>query len=250
MIKVVFQAVVVCQLAVVASYGQVFDAQAEEALSRAQEEKEQHARDLATGRRLFGADERWEKPEFRGSMSGKRLGDPYQIGDWGCTGLSFRIVGMVSNNECLAIHVYRGANVVLIRGLDMSKAADGVRFVLQHPFVVQETYSYTTTSGAEKTVIVLECNPAKVKELADAPWTRTWTDATGAFSVVAKFIDLKNGQITLERKDNGKSIEVSMARLCEEDQKWVRDELKRRKEEERKEAAEKRIQAKKKRRGR
>ncbi len=61
-----------------------------------------------------------------------------------------------------------------------------------------------------------------------------WTDSAGKFSLEAKFIELKDGQVYLERKDNGKTIKIPMSRLSKEDQKWVRDELKRRTEEKQK----------------
>ncbi len=71
------------------------------------------------------------------------------------------------------------------------------------------------------------------------PEDRTWADKTGKFSVAAKFIKLKNSQVHLERKDNGKTIEVPMSRLSKANQEWIRDELKRRLKEKRKAAAKK-----------
>jgi len=147
---------------------------------------------------------------------------------------------------------------MLIRGFDMSKVTDGAQFVLQHPVVIQRTYSYTAASGSEKTVLVLERNESELTKLAEpAVWFaenvrkqiedarkaaeearyRNWTDSTGEFSIAAKFIEFKSDQVHLERKDNRKTIEVPISRLSEEDQKWVRDEIKRRRGGERKAAA-------------
>ena len=76
--------------------------------------------------------------------------------------------------------------------------------------------------------------PGTKRAATSSPYVvRTWTDATGKFSVKAKFIEFKNSQVHLERREDGKKINLPMARLSKEDQKWIRDELRRRFEEKR-----------------
>lgn len=58
---------------------------------------------------------------------------------------------------------------------------------------------------------------------------RTWKTKDGKFSVEARFIEFKNSKVWLEKRD-GQEIAVSMHVLCDEDQQYIRFELKRRKE--------------------
>ena len=54
-----------------------------------------------------------------------------------------------------------------------------------------------------------------------------WTDSTYKFQVVAKFVEFKNGRVHLERKGDGKKIELPMSRLSKEDQEFIREILRR-----------------------
>lgn len=57
---------------------------------------------------------------------------------------------------------------------------------------------------------------------ARAQEMRTWTDATGKYKVQAKFVELVEGKVTLERAD-GKRVVVPLDRLSEADRKYVAD---------------------------
>lgn len=57
---------------------------------------------------------------------------------------------------------------------------------------------------------------------------RLWLDDTGQHSTEAVFVEFKGGKVHLRKRD-GKIVELSPARLSENDRKWYRDELKRRK---------------------
>jgi len=241
---------------------------------------------LEFGRSLFGADKRWTEGELPGTLATKNPPD-FKVGDWGCTSAWFRVLNKLSDTECLVLPRYKidqfdestvktlgppsrrlfgvldDSEVMLIRGLDMSKASDGVQFVLQYPVVIQGTYSYTAVSGSQKTVLVLERNDSKLNEIAEAAdkrWEdsrkaaedalfRKRTDSTGKFSVAARFIEFKNARVRLERKEDRKEIDIPMSRLSKYDQEWIRDELGRGREEKRQAAAEKaaakKLQAKK-----
>jgi hypothetical protein len=50
---------------------------------------------------------------------------------------------------------------------------------------------------------------------------RTWTDASGQFSIEAEFAGMSFGVVKL-RKADGEIIEIQMDRLADEDQDWVR----------------------------
>ena len=54
---------------------------------------------------------------------------------------------------------------------------------------------------------------------------REFTDNTGQFKIMARFVDFKAGKAVLEKED-GDSLEVVMTKLSKEDQKYIRDLLK------------------------
>ena len=51
---------------------------------------------------------------------------------------------------------------------------------------------------------------------------RTWTDATGKYTVEAKFLEIKLGKVKLQRR-NGKVIEISLTRLSRADRRLAQD---------------------------
>ncbi|MEK6248890.1 MAG: PQQ-binding-like beta-propeller repeat protein [Planctomycetales bacterium] len=57
---------------------------------------------------------------------------------------------------------------------------------------------------------------------------RTWNTKTGTHQVEAEFVEYKSGKVKL-KKDNGKFVTVPMDILSDDDQDWVRAELKRQK---------------------
>jgi hypothetical protein len=57
---------------------------------------------------------------------------------------------------------------------------------------------------------------------------RTWTDISGNFTVEAAMLKFKGGKVHL-RKEDGKVIQVTIGKLSKDDQRYVRDELARRK---------------------
>lgn len=80
------------------------------------------------------------------------------------------------------------------------------------------------------------------KRKAESPYrqaaatVRTWQDETGEFSVEASFVDFRVDKktatsiVSLKRADDGKTIEVPQQRLSEEDQKYIRELLEKRRE--------------------
>jgi hypothetical protein len=126
--------------------------------------------------------------------------------------------------------LYRDAEPLVLRGFDVAKITDGVQFILQHPLVIRDTYTYTAVSGSKKTVLVLEKNEDKLTEIVESIEFRTWADKSGKYSLAGKFLGFKNNQVQLIRKDDRKEIEIPLKDLSTEDQKWVRAELKQRAE--------------------
>lgn len=52
---------------------------------------------------------------------------------------------------------------------------------------------------------------------------RTFTDATGKFTVKAKVVEYKSGWVSLERADNGKSVKIQVEKLSKSDQEWLKE---------------------------
>src|SRR6267154_2399320 len=59
-----------------------------------------------------------------------------------------------------------------------------------------------------------------VTEAASAE-VRTWSDATGKFSVSAELVEVQGGKAVLRRSD-GKEIKVPVERLCDADQAFIK----------------------------
>jgi hypothetical protein len=54
------------------------------------------------------------------------------------------------------------------------------------------------------------------------PQTRTWTDATGGFSIEAEFVSA-NGPYVKLKKSNGDIIKIPLEKLSQENQAWLKD---------------------------
>ena len=72
--------------------------------------------------------------------------------------------------------------------------------------------------------LALACVPPLYNS-ANAQDARIWSDKSGKFEVRAKFVDIKDGKVRLERP-NGDISRIPLEKLCEEDQEYVRDQEK------------------------
>ncbi len=54
--------------------------------------------------------------------------------------------------------------------------------------------------------------------------SRKWSDAGGTYSVVAEFVELKDGVVRLRRED-GRIARIPLDRLSEADQRYVRQKM-------------------------
>lgn len=200
--------------------------------------QEREAKRYKAGKEMFGTSPRYLDPSYHGPLKNKNPG-AYALGDWGVPSeAAFRTLEQVSEQEYLVVATElngRGEfSVFLLRGIDVSKAQDDRDFELAYPVLIDETYQYSTITGANKTILVLDAEPNKVdakvaaiKQAAEDALYRQWSDATGQFKVEAKFLDVKNSQAVLHRRDTQADIEIPLSRLSTDDQKWIRDELKR-----------------------
>src|SRR5262249_44910416 len=75
------------------------------------------------------------------------------------------------------------------------------------------------------------------KAAAEAALYRSWKDITGKRTIEAKFLEIKNSQVRLERKYVHKVVVLALAQLSKDDQAWVREESKKRWEEGKQERA-------------
>jgi hypothetical protein len=118
--------------------------------------------------------------------------------------------------------------LTLVDGVETAGLADGVSPRWQDKFfIVDGNYSYTTTSGAVKTIPVLKLTqlpklPSHAAELGVG--VVQWTDITGGFSVHAAYDKYEKGNVHLVKQD-GTTIEVPLARLSVDSQKIVREKI-------------------------
>ena len=123
-------------------------------------------------------------------------------------------------------------SVILIRGLPTEKLSDGEEVVIAQPFAIPETFDYETVAGGKKTVLVLDHKKfddllKEQQAAAERALIRTWV--INEKEVVAKFIGTEKSIAELEVQSDGSIIEVAVSTLSKEDQKWIREELKKRK---------------------
>ncbi len=177
---------------------------------------------LDVGRSVFGADPRWTASRERaegGTLIDKAPID-FAIGDWGCTSTPFRLISIISESEVLAMPMQDSTRVMLIRGLDTSKATDDIEFIIPRPVVIRRTYSYATASGAQKTVLGLEGNYPEFDEKIEDIRSRGWK--VGKQSFVGAFVEITGGKARFWRKDKRTIVEFPLKRLSRDDQKYVR----------------------------
>lgn len=142
---------------------------------------------------------------------------------------------LVLDNRSLAT-VKRKSTTLWLKGYPTGDLVDGEQVRLVGYVQADGTKSYKNSFGVSTTVRVIRFStPEEIKKIesdieaerqqAEAVLYRTWSDSSGKFSLVAKFIKYQNGKVHLQRK-SGSTVEVSLSKLCKKDQKWVRKEVK------------------------
>jgi len=113
-----------------------------------------------------------------------------------------------------------------ITGVDTGAYVDGRTIELQGVFAVSGTKTYDTDEGTQTVpmlkLIEIRAHQDKFTRKDDV---RKWTSANGGHTTEAIFVRYKGGDVTLMRPD-GKSLDVPLAKLSNEDRDYVRDWLK------------------------
>lgn len=86
---------------------------------------------------------------------------------------------------------------------------------------IEALVSIAESDGGDPTPIPFESSGET------GPSLKTFSSASGKFTVDAEFVKFEGGKVYLKKED-GEEIQVKMGQLKSEDQKWIRDELKRR----------------------
>jgi hypothetical protein len=131
-----------------------------------------------------------------------------------------------------------------VEGFSTKGIVDDDKVTIPYVVKVTGTKTYTTTEGAKSTVVVIEPyieteeeRQAKIKEslevkekekaekerqaaIEEAKW-RTWTDSTGKYKTEAKFGGVAFDKVTLIKRD-GSKVQLPLAKLSDEDQKWIK----------------------------
>jgi hypothetical protein len=99
----------------------------------------------------------------------------WEVGDWGRMYHDWlEVLTVVDDSDVLMDVVHDNGLLgktyltILLRGIDTSKMTTGKKFKCNDPVVITGTYSYTTVSGAKKTVLLVERNQEKVEKLVKA----------------------------------------------------------------------------------
>jgi hypothetical protein len=187
-------------------------------VSKLTKEQRDQVRTHLEGARGLNADNNKSMPRgARGTLHTYGLNEDFKVDE-------------IIDERNMLIHDYR----LWIEGVDTSELVDGDR--TEFPgrlFEVKGSKTYETVDGGTATVkhlVVVEFDfeareaAAKLRRLL--PF-RLWQDDSGKFSIVAKFIAFKGGNVTLERLD-GKKKELPISRLSKDDQTLVREMVKRR----------------------
>jgi len=150
--------------------------------------------------------------------------------------------------------------LVWIGNMSTEGMIDDASYAVPKVFEVTGTKRYPTALGGTKTVHLIEpvdmtpyveelkkrlatvpVNvPAKALALKLTPVAkpkakgpkeseyRTWTDASGKFSIEAALVDFRQSKAVFLKRD-GTKVSVPSSKLCEKDRRWIRAEMKLRK---------------------
>ncbi len=102
---------------------------------------------------------------------------------------------------------------------------------LADPMKVAGTKTYSTVVGSSKTILLLEPYDSREADRIVAarrgkrkPISRTFTDKTGKFKVVAEYFGYVDGKVKL-RKSDGKTLSVPLSKFSDADRRWVAEQF-------------------------
>ncbi len=116
---------------------------------------------LVMGKEFFGTGVGWEDTNYDGTLAPKAV-KAYKIDDWGFTRAIFRVLQVMDEFSLLVVSLDEGEAVV-INGFSTTRVKDDAEFILPHPVVITRTWSYETTAGGKKTVLVLDRDDKSVE---------------------------------------------------------------------------------------
>lgn len=174
--------------------------------------------------------------EHRGKLPTLKLSAPasLNIGDMGYSDIDRIGVDQVTSDEHVLAY---GSRYMIQLGSTEGMTDEDVLVGCQKAvFYYVENESYTTVLGATRTVIGLMMMEVHtyanaLEQVMDLASYREWSNTDGTFTTVAKFVDFGDGNVSLKKYADKKSIDVPMSVLSEDDQEWVRKEMRARTEE-------------------
>ena len=209
---------------------------------------------------VFGKNKSEKATEYGKPYSGSPLDtkapEDFLVGDWGRPSTQAAVFTVVQKveDDALLIQSKKGAWFWL-QGVDMSKAAEGMQFMLPRIAMITGTKTYETTGAGSKTVLVMECDEDKVlreiqlieKRDEEAGW-RTWTVTTvvkrratktapnivgpkpkkmpreskQSSKLVAKLVEVKGGKVSLLNRA-GQPVTVMLRQLSDADHEYIRE---------------------------
>ncbi len=166
------------------------------------------------------------------SLMSIRQGDIGYLDYW-----QFEVLQLVGNGDMLLRIGNPDIEPIWLTGFKKTAFADGEKVRILGLAEVKGTKSYTNALNVQKTVHVVRLLNAeerkaieeKIAMEQDAKLFRNWTDSTGSYTFVGKFLEYKNSMVRLEGKDKVVK-EMKLSQLSIADQKWISEEMKSRRE--------------------
>lgn len=144
---------------------------------------------------------------------------------------SVEVQQVISDNRAL---ISFGPAPFIYEGPELAGTVDGQRIDMTKISIVDKTETYETVLGGSRTVLVVRAltddelreavryrNENWPKELSKF---RTWTDASGTYSVDAAFVSCSRGRVTLKKSD-GTELTLPLAKLSPEDRAYAKDRI-------------------------
>lgn len=138
---------------------------------------------------------------------------------------TFRVLQVLDENSMLATATWK-STLLWVSGYPTQDVADDSVVVLSGYWEVVGKRQYESTRGSSKTVFeirhfdVTPYLPAKATTESKPPVLRTWSDASGTFTVKAEFRGLAAGKVKL-RTEDGREIQVPLDRLSKADKEFI-----------------------------
>lgn len=144
---------------------------------------------------------------------------------------NFEVLDIIGPNQVLLI--LGNSTVILLDGHPTEGLVTDQSVRLVGPVRVSGTYTYLSQTGQESVRKLKFLSAQEVSEIRkaeeeaeEAKLYREFTDATGNFKFVGKFVDYRSGEVQFIRKEDQKPISVKLSLLSADDRKWIAEEVK------------------------